>query len=311
MANSNTAHKLEILKIVVAGLDNAGKTSFLTALAKKYDFFEQVRAIKPTIKINYSSLNFLNKWEIRFWDMGGQEMYRENYLRDPIVFEDTKFLYYFIDVQDKSRIELSVNYLEELLKIYEKLPYSEEVIICLNKFDPKIQHEKNIRENSDFITKLTLRNTNFKFKFIKTSYFDIGSISKALSYSLQKYINVDFLNIYIETIIRKLRGIYGVLYNSDGLILSEYYSDPIESDQFDGLIRQKVNEDLILIQKLMEKNITFSERIFDVNDRTEFLKQFKIGENLLFLKLFMPTSNKNIIEEELGEFEINLQTIFT
>ncbi|MFW9952338.1 MAG: ADP-ribosylation factor-like protein, partial [Candidatus Thorarchaeota archaeon] len=40
-------------KIVIAGLDNAGKTSALIALRMKYNFYERVKYLKPTIKIDY------------------------------------------------------------------------------------------------------------------------------------------------------------------------------------------------------------------------------------------------------------------
>ncbi len=79
---TNTQSNLKNIKFVLAGLDNAGKTSFLIALQQKYNFHDEVKNLNPTVRIEYSTLNFLNRWEIDFWDMGGQENYREHYLNN-------------------------------------------------------------------------------------------------------------------------------------------------------------------------------------------------------------------------------------
>jgi len=62
------------LKIVLSGLDYAGKTSILTALDKKFDFEKYIAQLKPTIKVEYNKRNFLG-YTIYIWDMGGQERY--------------------------------------------------------------------------------------------------------------------------------------------------------------------------------------------------------------------------------------------
>ncbi|MFX0009223.1 MAG: ADP-ribosylation factor-like protein [Candidatus Hermodarchaeota archaeon] len=68
-------------KIVFAGLDNAGKTSALIALRMKYNFYERVKDLKPTIKIDYSSFKFLKKYHVNLWDMGGQKKISSNLLK--------------------------------------------------------------------------------------------------------------------------------------------------------------------------------------------------------------------------------------
>ena len=45
-----------LLKIIVSGLDNAGKTSILTALDKKYDFHKDIVQLKPTIRVEYHKI---------------------------------------------------------------------------------------------------------------------------------------------------------------------------------------------------------------------------------------------------------------
>ena len=88
-------------KLVIAGLDNAGKSSALIALRKKYNFYERVKNLKPTIKIDYSSFKFLEIYRINLWDMGGQKKFRKIYVSNPIYFSETNYIYYLIDIQDE------------------------------------------------------------------------------------------------------------------------------------------------------------------------------------------------------------------
>ena len=134
---ANNSKKMEDIKLVIAGLDNAGKTSALIALRKKYNFIEKVKNLKPTIKIDYNSFDFMNHWTINMWDMGGQAKYRKIYVNNPIYFTETNYIYYLIDIQDELKIEESIRYLHELLDIYRSMDYSNEIIICFNKYDPK------------------------------------------------------------------------------------------------------------------------------------------------------------------------------
>jgi len=67
---------LDTAKIVVTGLDNAGKTSLLIALEKKFAYESDLKKLKPTVRINRDNFTFLNQKIVR-WDFGGQEKYRD------------------------------------------------------------------------------------------------------------------------------------------------------------------------------------------------------------------------------------------
>ncbi|MBD3211280.1 MAG: hypothetical protein GF311_01635, partial [Candidatus Lokiarchaeota archaeon] len=96
------------IKVIVSGLDNAGKTSILTALKLKYDFRKEVMNLKPTIRVEYQRTEFLGTSAI-FWDMGGQEKYRKLYQkRKEMYFGETDLLVYVIDIQDRERFESSL-----------------------------------------------------------------------------------------------------------------------------------------------------------------------------------------------------------
>ncbi|MFW9990203.1 MAG: ADP-ribosylation factor-like protein, partial [Candidatus Odinarchaeota archaeon] len=109
-----------LLKIIVSGLDNAGKTSILTALDKKYDFEKDIVQLKPTIRVEYHKMNFLRNNCI-YWDMGGQKAYREIYVNfQDVYFDSTDLLIYVIDIQDPERFDDSLGYLNSILTFFSE-----------------------------------------------------------------------------------------------------------------------------------------------------------------------------------------------
>ncbi len=302
--------KLKNIKFVLAGLDNAGKTSFLIALQAKYNFQDKVKNLMPTVRIEYSTLNFLNRWEIDFWDMGGQENYREDYLNKPVYFSDTTFFYYFIDIQDEMKYEIALNYLNELLKIYSDLNFKKEIIICMNKHDPNLKEDKTISNREKELQKLIIQNEEFKFEFFPTTYYDISSITKVVSYSLNKLLKFNNVTSFLQKIVKKFRSIYAVVYTDSGLIVSDYFEETFNPTDYLELITSKVNEDLVLIQKLAEKKTTFITKISHFDDKSEYITRFSIGPNVFYLRILGPILDKEKIKSELRDFPNDLARIF-
>ena len=94
------------VRILVLGLDNAGKTTTLKKLAS-----EDVTSITPTQGFNIKSVTS-DGFKLNVWDIGGQRKIRpywKNY------FENTDILIYVIDSSDKKRFEETSVELNELL----------------------------------------------------------------------------------------------------------------------------------------------------------------------------------------------------
>ncbi|GAB0092399.1 ADP-ribosylation factor-like protein 3 [Sergentomyia squamirostris] len=99
------------LRILLLGLDNAGKTTLLKRLAN-----EQVNHITPTAGFNIKSVA-ADGFKLNVWDIGGQSKIRpfwKNY------FENTDVLIYVVDCTDRKRLKETSEELTELL-IDEKL----------------------------------------------------------------------------------------------------------------------------------------------------------------------------------------------
>ncbi len=312
-----TIDKREIneFKLVIAGLDNAGKSSALIALRKKYNFYERVKNLKPTIKIDYSSFKFLETYRINLWDMGGQKKFRKIYISNPIYFTETNYIYYLIDIQDEIKFEESVKYLHDLLNIYRDLDYSNEVIICFNKYDPKFKYSEDFFDRAEMIKNLILsQNKDMKFKFFDTSYYDISSISKAISYSLDKLLNLEVIDIGLSKIVNQFSCSYAILYTASGLIISDHYMDVMDIRAFEEKISSRINEDLEFFQRLKDEDVKIDDRVALSEDRTEYVKRYSIIsgniENTFYIGISTPTSKINEIKIELEKFRKILLSAF-
>lgn len=95
------------VRILLLGLDNAGKTTLLKQLAA-----EDISHITPTQGFNIKSVQ-TQGFKLSVWDIGGQRKIRP-YWRN--YFENTDLLIYVIDSGDRKRFEETAEELAELLE---------------------------------------------------------------------------------------------------------------------------------------------------------------------------------------------------
>ncbi|XP_027704027.1 ADP-ribosylation factor-like protein 11 [Vombatus ursinus] len=104
--NFKGQHK-EAPRVVIMGLDSAGKTTLLYKLKNN----QQVETY-PTVGFNVESLEASKYGSLTLWDVGGQDQLRsswKNYL------EDTDSLLYVLDSTDEDRLPEATAELENVL----------------------------------------------------------------------------------------------------------------------------------------------------------------------------------------------------
>ena len=135
------------LKVVVAGLDFAGKTSLINRLINEYNY-NDIANLEPTIGANAEEYQS-DKLDLILWDLGGQKDHINEYLTSPEkFFIQVDILIFVIDSQDDVRYLDAVKYLKDIIEILKFLKESPFILILLNKAD------FDMREDPDFQIKL-------------------------------------------------------------------------------------------------------------------------------------------------------------
>eukprot|EP00199_Chlamydomonas_sp_CCMP681_P003395 CAMPEP_0119101052 /NCGR_PEP_ID=MMETSP1180-20130426/190_1 /TAXON_ID=3052 ORGANISM="Chlamydomonas cf sp, Strain CCMP681" /NCGR_SAMPLE_ID=MMETSP1180 /ASSEMBLY_ACC=CAM_ASM_000741 /LENGTH=177 /DNA_ID=CAMNT_0007085091 /DNA_START=55 /DNA_END=588 /DNA_ORIENTATION=+ len=111
-------------RLLVLGLDNAGKTTILRCLSD-----EDITTITPTQGFNIKSLT-RDGFNLKIWDIGGQKSIRP-YWRN--YFDSTDALIYVIDSSDTKRMPESGTELDMILQ--EEKMHGVPLLVFANKQD--------------------------------------------------------------------------------------------------------------------------------------------------------------------------------
>ncbi|MHA2008877.1 MAG: ADP-ribosylation factor-like protein [Promethearchaeota archaeon] len=293
-----------LVKVIVSGLDNAGKTSILTALDKKYDFAKDIVRLKPTIRVEYHKMNFLRSSCI-FWDMGGQSQYREIYKQyQDVYFDATDLLIYVIDIQDPERFKNSLEYLKAILTFFSESKMDVPVIITFHKYDPNLRGNEEILGNIDMLRENILEKySNFKILFQQTSIFDIISIVQLVSYGLSVFDARFFeLSELLEKYLEKFNSQALIIFDRNGIIISEYYND-IEPDVYVELL-ESIKEHLFLLKRMEEESTYEYDHDISSSDHALFsyLHRMKLDSELFFVSVVTKETHKDEFLEGFPQF---------
>ncbi|MFX1571133.1 MAG: ADP-ribosylation factor-like protein [Promethearchaeota archaeon] len=296
------------LKIIVSGLDNAGKTSILTALDKKYDFAKDIVQLKPTIRVEYHKMNFLRN-NCVFWDMGGQDQYREIYMKNQdVYFDSTDLLIYVIDIQDPERFENSLEYLDAILTFFSDSQMDVPIIIALHKYDPNLRGDEEIIANTRKLKEIILdKYPEFKILFQESSIYDIVSIVQLVSYGLSVFDEKFFeLSELFEKYLEEFQSQALIVFDRNGIIISEYYSD-IEPEIYVELL-ESIREHLFLLKRMEEESYEYDHNISSFEEKLfSYLHRKNIGTESFFISVV--TKNKEAFLDKFPDFIEDLTEI--
>jgi small GTP-binding protein len=303
----------EAFKVIISGLQNAGKTSILTALDKKYDFVNEVLELKPTIKVEYRKTKFLGSQTV-FWDMGGQEKYRKLYLAKPeMYFDGADLLIYVIDIQDTSKFNESLNYLDSVLEYFIDNEINLPIIVTFHKYDPDLRTYEEVNENIYMLRdQIKESYPMFNLLFQQTSIYDIISIIQLMSYGLSIFDGKFFeLSLYMETSLNEFDCFSLILFDERGIIISEYYNEHIKPTLYDDFL-ESIKEHIYLIKRVEESGEEAEEdqNFFTMeNDLISYLYTLNVTNSKFFVSVILEEDKKDRFMEKYTDFIENLEVI--
>ena len=139
-------------KVVVIGLDNAGKSAILSQFGGRLGI-NDLKALQPTKGVERKHIKAEgSEIDLFLWDLGGQVQYRNKYVKNPEnYFLKTDLLIYVIDVQDPERFAESFEYFEEVLKLLKMLEEEPFVMIYIHKYDPDLKGNPEVLLNIELL----------------------------------------------------------------------------------------------------------------------------------------------------------------
>ncbi|NVM55612.1 MAG: GTP-binding protein [Candidatus Helarchaeota archaeon] len=200
-----TADLVFNMKILLAGLENAGKTALLNVLTKRFE----ISNLKPTISMNIAQMTSENV-TFAIWDMGGQVRYRDDYIKNPEkYFVGVNILIYVIDVQDKEKYDESKQYLVKILEILETFEEYPECFIFLHKADPQIiEGIQDDLENLEKMVEEIFSSREFQYRTFQSSIYNAVLTSSNIAKSLSNLFSMAKQEEGSPTLLKSLELIY-------------------------------------------------------------------------------------------------------
>ncbi|TXT64497.1 MAG: Small Arf-related GTPase [Promethearchaeota archaeon] len=294
----------DAIKVIVSGLHNAGKTSILTALDKKYDFRDEILELKPTIRVEYKKTSFLGR-EAIFWDMGGQEKYREMYLSNAdIYFSETDLLLYVMDIQDQEKFQASLDYFDSIVSYFKKNDMDIPIIISFHKYDPEVRTYEEINEDILYLReKIKEEHPSFNILFQQTSIYDVISIVQLISYGLSIFDEKFFeLSLLMEKSLGEFNCTSLILFDKNGIIISEFYSEDIDPGIYVYLL-EAIKEHLFLLKRIQEENYEHNKNFLTIeNELVSYLHGIDIHDESFFISALLQERFKEPFLTQFPEF---------
>ena len=173
------ANAEDLIKIVIMGMENAGKSTIVDVLTQKIKKTPLIPPdMHPTKGVERKTL--IQKNTV-VWDFGGQELYRNEYLADPEAYlRSVSLVYYVVDVQDYYRVLSSMMYFKTVLPVILKNCPDVEILFLFHKMDPTFDPSiKNLKQKFLESIEPYMKSHNKPFVVYDTTIFDLNSIETA------------------------------------------------------------------------------------------------------------------------------------
>ncbi len=296
-------------KLLMIGLDAAGKTSILAVVQDKFSI---IKSLLPTRGVRREKLDFFG-YPIVSWDLGGQVVYREKlyFNRPELFFTDADILLYVIDSQDLERLAESANYFREVLKVLEKLGEQPKILIILSKSDPDIrktlQWQKNVESIRNKYDKIADEFKQFTVDYCDTSIFQRETIMQMFSIALKKVSETsEIIENILEDFTSQVEGKASSLVSMDGLIFGSYTKTSTDEMLVNNtaLLLQTLSNFYSSIGLIREKSISLDLPLNGFTIRGE--KLFEYSDLHIPVYLWLVSENPELLQGKIDYFKTQL-----
>lgn len=296
-------------KILMIGLDAAGKTSILAVIQDKFSI---IKSLLPTRGVKREKLDFFG-YPVISWDLGGQVQYREKlyFNRPELFFTEADIMLYVVDSQDPDRIPEAANYFREVLKVLKDLHEKPEVLIVLSKSDQDIrkslQWQQNVTNIKNKFNSIADEYEDIMVDYCDTTVFQRETIMQMFSIALKKVSDTsEIIEHILEEFAHQVEAKASSLVSMDGLIFGSYTGSDTDEMLVNNtaLLLQTLSNFYNSIGLIREKSIRLDLPLNGFTIRGE--KLFEYSELQIPVYLWMLSQNPELLEGKIDYFKEQL-----
>ncbi|MFW9971824.1 MAG: ADP-ribosylation factor-like protein [Candidatus Odinarchaeota archaeon] len=296
-------------KILMIGLDYAGKTSILAVVQDKFSI---IKSLLPTRGVKREKLDFFG-YPVISWDLGGQVQYREKlyFNRPELFFTEADIMLYVVDTQDPDRFPEAANYFREVLKVLKDLHEKPKVLIVLSKSDQDVrktlQWQQNVTSIKNKFNSIADDFEDLEVDYSDTTVFQRETIMQMFSVALKKVSDTsEIIEHILEEFTHQVDAKASSLVSMDGLIFGSYTSSDTDEMLINNtaLLLQTLSNFYNSIGLIREKSISLELPLNGFTIQGE--KLFEYSELQIPVYLWMLSRNPELLEGKIDYFKEQL-----
>ncbi|MHA1792050.1 MAG: ADP-ribosylation factor-like protein [Promethearchaeota archaeon] len=310
----------ETKKLLVLGLDNAGKTTIVNLILDKVI---NPISIQPTKGVERHSISFLDQ-KIVIHDLGGQKKYRIHYLENPHVLKDTNVLIYVIDLQDRERYDLSLEYFEASLEFLNELQSKPVIFLIFHKLDGNY-----LEDYKDINTGVRVENARLKEKFMdvaKDLDFEVNEIFETSITDEWRCFEVFLkiwniiipltktLNEFLKTLVNNNKEVMmSLLMDIQGNVVAKAfnYNEGYDSEKLSDIAARSISILLDWQKTINHQNMKEKQdfAILEIEDQSIMLQRLETKKGNYYLVLYVIGGDYKEIQTRFASISFTLENL--
>jgi len=295
-------------KIILCGIDNAGKTSLSIALKHRGPLsmlFQRLYALTPTRGLLRSKIEVFGM-DIHLHELGGQKIYRDDYIKNPEqYFIGTDIIIYVVDVQAKERFEETFEYLKQVIQVVKALNLDIPWKLFFHKSDPEYKIDDESAKVFESMIRYIEENLNYftpSKDIFRTSVKIRSSILGAFSHIFRE---IALIQQQIEDASKKvaseLNADYFGLYDFRSNVCFAQYS---KNEELEKLAHNAYYEAMETVANMRDPFLRIRRYQLE-NDKTEvfLLRDVKFSGEKYIMAILTPDEKlaRNLNQDEIQE----------